>query len=182
MKLHLLACSVLALAACGGAKPKTTDPTTTTPPADAVLAIGELKFYAGDKLGMHLHADGKLEAATGADDKLEEVALVKTDGTITAGGKTARFGADGSLSGPNGETAPFKLDGATLVAGDKRVTIDDKGNVLINGAVDKDAKALRIEGATSAPLQRTALVLLALMMTGDSHDEATPAPATPPAK
>jgi hypothetical protein len=179
MRLQLVACSVLAVAACGGAKTKPADPIVPQPAAEPVLALGDLKFYAGDKVVMHLHADGQLEALASDNGPLQQIAIVKDDGSIIANGKAAHVTTDGTLTGSDGAVAPFKLEGAALVAGPQRATIDDKGNLLINGELDKDATALRIEGATNAKLQRTALLLLGMMLIADRDGSATPPPPTP---
>jgi hypothetical protein len=178
--------ALLGVAACA-AKTKDTTTTTTTPTSTAgsVLAISELKFFEGDKLGLHLHPDGRLEGleTRNGAEAWHDLAILKADGTITPpnGGTAAHVNADGSFVGPKGEVAPFKLDGATLVSSDgKKISLDAKGNLVLDGKPGE--KAFRVEGATDAATQRTALVIMAMLMEGEEH----PAPPTkvevPPAK
>lgn len=162
--LSLLA--VAGLLACGGkavAKPQAAAApkasTTTT------VELAELKFYVGDDLGMQLHADGHVLVMTEA--QWADIGRIATDGTITApdGSTRGHITADGSVVGPSGKAAPFHMEGTTLVLADRRFTIDDKG-VLQGG--EKMQAQTRIEGATTPGLKRTALVLLASLMTS-SH-------------
>jgi hypothetical protein len=178
----------ITLAACGGGnKQPATEPTPTTPttaaaaPASAgTVELGELKFYAGDDLGMQLHANGHLEvkmaheeAGKPPETMWQDIGAIATDGTITTadGQKHGQITADGSLVSPDGKTAPFHIEGEALVIADKKITIDDKG--IVQGGND-GGHPMRIEGATTPGLRRTALVLLAVVMA--SPDEPTPAP------
>jgi hypothetical protein len=167
---HTFVAALLAFVACGGSKPATD--TTPKPAADALLAIGELKFYDGDKLGVHLFPDGRLQVLANKNgaETWQDIATVKADGTITGPkGESAHVNADGTITGPKGEVAQFKLDGAALVAGDKRLTIDDKGVFLLNGKTD--GPQLRVEGASDAKLQRTALVIVGMLMVPGEQSE-----------
>ena len=176
--------AVIGLAACGGGnKPAATAttpaPETTTAPASGI-ELAELKFYEGDDLGMQLHADGHLQVKVShseqgkpAEEKWMDVGVIDADGSVSdaEGKKHGTIGADGSFKSPEGQTAPFHVEGETLVVGDKKITIDDKG--ILQGGNDM-GKPMRIEGATTPGLKRTALVLLAILM-------ASPEPqATPP--
>jgi hypothetical protein len=131
-----------------------------------MIELAELRFYAGQNLGMQLHADGHLEVK--ADQAWVEVGSVAPDGTLRAPDGTQRghVTADGSVVGPSGKTAPFHVEGETLVVGDRKLTIDDKG--MLQGG-DYLQGPMRIEGATTPGLKRTALVVLATIMTAGRH-------------
>jgi hypothetical protein len=184
------------LAACGGGhKPAPAEPTPT--PAAAPMPtgpweLGELKFYQGDEMGMQLHANGHLEVklvhgepGKPPVERWQDVGALTPDGTVTAidGKKHAEIKPDGSVVTQDGATAPFHLEGETLVVADKKITIDDKG--ILQGGNDM-GKPMRIEGATTPGLKRTALVVLALIMASpqDAHEPAptatSPAPVPPP--
>jgi hypothetical protein len=181
----------IALAACGGGN-KPVAP-VAAPPAVPVAAaapagsieLGELKFYAGDDLGMQIHANGHFEVRVSkadpgkpAETSWQDVGSIAADGTISSsdGAKHGQVKPDGSFVGPEGQVAPFKLDGEALVVADKKITIDDKG--ILQGGNDM-GKPMRIEGATTPGLKRTALIVLALLMGGpeDGHG----GPDAPPA-
>lgn len=182
---------VAALAACGGGhKPAPAEPTPTPSAAPAPTGpweLGELKFYQGDELGMQLHANGHLEVklvhgepGKPPEERWQDVGAVSPDGTVTAidGKKHAEIKPDGSVVTQDGTTAPFHLEGETLVVSDKKITIDDKG--ILQGGNDM-GKPMRIEGATTPGLKRTALVVLALIMSAGEREPATPPTATSPA-
>jgi len=176
-KLALFA--MLAFAACGGkTKPTTTtDVANTDLKAAAVVELAELKFFEGDDLGMKLHSDGHLEVkgmksggGQPATESWQDVGSIGADGTLTHDGKVhGTFKPDGSFVTADGKTLPFKLDGDTLTADDKKITLDDKG-VLQGG--NPMPKPMRVEGASTPGLRRTALLVLALMLSsgpGESH-------------
>jgi hypothetical protein len=176
----------ITLAACGGGNKapaaETTPATPTTAqaqpaaPASAsgAIEVGELKFYSGDQVGMQLHANGHLEVAMTkneagkpAQTSWQDVAAIGTDGTISSpdGKKHGQIKPDGSFITEDGQTGPFHLEGETLVVADKKLTIDDKG--MLQGAGES---SLRIEGATTPGLRRTALVLVALVLAAGPED------------
>ena len=169
---------VLLVAACGGSQPApTATPATPTPattaPASNGITLCELKFYEGDVARLALHADGKLEAnmrgdKPGEKDAWTTVAQLTADGKISGGGQpVGELRPDGTFVAPNGQTADFKLEGDVLVAGDKRVSLDDKG-VLQGG--NPGSEKLHVEGAVDAASRRTALFILAVMIsTGSEH-------------
>ncbi len=190
-KLLFLAAALLA--ACGGGpKPAPAEPTPAPAAAPAAPTgpweLGELKFYQGDELGMQLHANGHLEVklvhgepGKPPEERWQDVGAVSPDGTVTAidGKKHAEIKPDGSVVTQDGATAPFHLEGDTLVVADKKITIDDKG--ILQGGNDM-GKPMRIEGATTPGLKRTALVVLALILSSGPQ-EAPPtatSPAAPP--
>lgn len=180
----------IALAACGGGNKQPATPAAPVPApvaaSTSTVELGELKFYEGDDLGLQLHANGHLEvkmthaeAGKPAQTMWHDVGSVAADGTISDadGKKHAQITADGSMVTPDGQKAPFHLDGEALVIADKKITIDDKG--MLQGGNDM-GKPVRIEGATTPGLKRTALVVLALLMASpDGDDGHGPAPAQP---
>lgn len=189
--MHKLSSLIVAIliAACGGGnkQPATaTTPTTATTaaatPAAGAIELGELKFYAGDELGMQLTAAGHLQVAMShaepgkpAETSWQDVGSIAADGTLSSadGKKHGQIKPDGSFVTDDGHTGPFHLEGETLVVGDNKITIDDKG--LLQGGQPM-GKPMRIEGATTPGLKRTALVLLALLMASgpDEGHEAPP--------
>jgi hypothetical protein len=181
--------AVIALAACGGGnKPAATTATPApeaTAPKAGGLELAELKFYEGDDLGMQLHADGHLQVKMShstdgkpAEEKWMDVGVIGADGSVsdTEGKKHGTIEADGSFKGPDGQTAPFHIEGETLVVGDKKITIDDKG--ILQGGNDM-GKPMRIEGATTPGLKRTALVLLAILMASPEPQSSPPQESSP---
>ncbi len=180
----------IVLAACGGGNKPAATQTAPLPTATATAAastgtveLGELKFFEGDEMGMQLHANGHLEvkmthseAGKPPQDSWQEVGAIAADGSVTGpdGKKHAEIKADGSMVSPDGQTAPFHLEGETLVIADKKITIDDKG--ILQGGND-GGKPVRIEGATTPGLKRTALVLLALLMASPEEGESHAQPA-----
>ncbi len=168
---------IVLVAACGGSQPAPPTTPATPPPATGAATTGitlcELKFYEGDVARLALHADGKLEAnlrddKPGSTDTWTAVAQLTADGKIAHDGQSiGELRPDGTFVGPNGQTADFKMEGDVLVAADKRVTLDDKG-VLQGGNPGSDK--LHVEGATDAASRRTALFILAVMIsTGSEH-------------
>jgi len=170
--------AALAIAACGGGnKPAATSPTpaaaATTAPVAGGLELADLKFYAGEELGFQLHANGHLEAhVTKTADGKPVPAIwvaagdIAADGSVTDdnGQKQGVIQSDGSFKTPDGQTAPFHLEGETLVIADKKLTLDDHGNLM---GLDSGA-TMRIEGATTPGRKRTALILLAIMVSSPS--------------
>jgi len=142
----------------------------TAAPAGALLGIREMTFFERDQPQMHLAANGNLEMrivhfhaqVRTVDNKF--LGTLAADGTITNAikDKVAHLAADGTLTGPDGKVAPFKLVGETLIVDDKTFTIDAKGMVAKNGApVDPP---LRVEGASDALTRRTALLALGFVL------------------
>jgi hypothetical protein len=180
MKLALFV--VITVAACGGTPQKPTTEMTTKAGQSAVVELAELQFFEGDDLGMKLHSDGHLEvkmthseANKPATEMWHDVGSLGADGTLTHDGKAhGALKADGTVVTTDGKVLGFKLDGDTLVVDDKHITLDDHG-VLKGG--NPMPKPMRVEGASTKGLRRTALVVLALWMTGMHAESSAPKPA-----
>jgi hypothetical protein len=173
--------SLFLVAACSSNSSK---PVTNVVAPEPVLAITELKFYEGDKLGMELHPDGSLRVL----DKKNGVESWKTLGTLAADGSVkpivpakpgGKLGADGTFTSPSGQVAPFKVEADALVIGDKKLTLGADGVFAMNGATANPP--VRVEGATDAKSRKTALFVLGIvMMTGVQVEESVEAaPAVP---
>ena len=194
--MHKLAwLTIVLLAACGGSSSKPATTASTTAPSTTEMAPGHapvvelaaLSFYEGDELGMKLQPDGHLqvkqkssEAGKPVTEKWLDVASLAADGTLTTeGGKVnGALHADGSFVTADGKTLPFKLEGDTLIAKDQHITVDAKG--MLQGG-NPMPKPMRVDGASTPGLRRTALLVLALIMTGDAHPAAPASTTATPA-
>jgi hypothetical protein len=167
--MKLVIAFALALAACGGSPPPApAAPAAAPPPAPPPMtgiALAELKFYVGDIPRLALHADGRLEqnmrATKSAKDSWVVVATVTADGKLAHDGQPiGELRPDGTFVTADGKVQPFKLDGDALIVGERRLTVDEAGN--LQGG-DPKAEKLRIEGASDAGARRSALLLLAII-------------------
>jgi hypothetical protein len=158
------------LVACGSSpKPRPTPPAPTA--TAGIVELAELTFYEGDEAGLKVHADGRIEtkftrSVSGQPPETgwRNVAVLASDGTLTVKGTVAaRIKSDGTAASATGTMLPFNLDGDALVVDSKRVTIDEKG--AVQGA-NPMARSLRVEGASTPGLRRTALIVLAVAMGG----------------
>ncbi len=161
MTRSLVVLAVLAVACGGKPAPQTAE--------NASLAISELKFYDNDKLGMQLHVDGKIDIRYTriqngtVIEGWEQLGTLAPDGTLTSNDQKFRIRPDGTVKKPDGSTETmFRFDGDTLVLGDKRVTIDPQGVLLVNGQPTPNG-TMRVEGANDPRTRHTALVLVALL-------------------
>ncbi len=167
-----LALALVLAAACGGGGTKktdttpTTDTTTTTPTGGAVeLELGELKLIDVSKnKALLVHADGTIELDG------QKPAKVTKDGKIAkidTGEVGFTLNADGTISGPDGKSVGVTLaaDG-TLTSGDKKISVDDAGKLV---GANPAAPEMKIEGASTPGLKRTAMfVLVALTTPGET--------------
>ena len=171
----------LGLAACGS--PSTpaeapVAPATAAPAPTAVgtlLGIGEIKVRDGDKDLFAIHANGDVQFFV--ENQWKTIGKVSADGKlVTADGQTGQLQANGGFTTPDGP-APFKLDGTALVAGDKRLTIEN-GKIVGGG---DGANTVAIAGADSDGTKRTTLLLLGLLILSSQSEAGSAAPAAPPA-
>ena len=166
---------VLFAAACGSKKPApaTPPPTTTTATAsgEVTLELGEMKLVDVNKnKAVLIHADGTIE--------FEGVkgAKVTKDGKITNDQGEVGFTLqpDGTIKGPDGRVVEVTLTAEGAIKnGDKTISLDDKGALV---GANPDAPQMRIEGATSTGLKRTAMFVL-IALTTPEPEASAPAPA-----
>lgn len=164
----------LAAAACGGKSSST--PTTPEPPVTekaanlSTLELGELKIVDTEKNeAVLVHADGKIEIGGNV------IATITADGKLKspAGEELMMLEADGSLKVKSGQVPPIVFGPDSVTAEGKTVTIDAEGKI-VGGT---DAAPLKVEGATTPGLKRTALFVLLGLTMGSS--EPPPPPAAP---
>jgi hypothetical protein len=166
------------LVACGSKKPEAAkpDPTTTTTTAATadVLELGEMKLVDVNKnKAVLIHADGSIE--------YEGVkgAIVTKDGKITNDKGEVGFALqpDGTIKGPENDTLSVTLtaEGANK-SGDKTISLDENGGLL---GSNPDAPQMRIEGATTTGLKRTAMFVLIALTTPSPTPESAPSPTAP---
>lgn len=152
----------LGLGACGHSSPAPMAPAKPEVAATgSLLKLAEITFTDHDNPAIKVHADGGVEIM---DDNKQwkPVGKLSTDGKfVVTDGSTGQLDADGTFKTPDGP-APFKLDGDALVAGDKRVTIDDKGSIV---GGNPGADTIKITGATDVGTKRTALLILGVLLT-----------------
>jgi hypothetical protein len=174
-------------AACGSSSPAPVSPTAASgsavattaaacaPPAQpGLLGITDIKVKDGGKDMMAVKANGDIQIN---DSGWKTIGKLDPSGKfVTADGQTGQLGADGSFTTPEGP-APFKLDGAALVANGQRITIE---NGKIVGGNDT-AKTVEIECANDDSTKRTTLLILGLLLSAPSEGAAPAATATPAA-
>jgi len=167
---------LLGTAACGGGSK--TEPTTPMAKTDGApsLALGEMKLTDVNKnKSISIHADGSIEldgtspAKVTADGHIITVADNKTVMTL---------GADGTVKAADGTDLGVKISAdGSLTMKDQTISIDEAGNVKGGNA---DAPPLKVEGATSPELKRTAMfVLLTLVTSEPTTVPPQPAAVTP---
>ena len=172
MKRLAIAFALLA-AACSSKKAEPTVPTgggSAEPAvASATLELGELKLIdVGKNKALLIHANGEIEYEGNTGVK------VTKNGTIMNEKGEVGFTllADGSIKGPDGKIIDITLSPEGVIkSGDKTISIADDGS--LSGA-NPEAPQMKIEGATTPGLKRTAMFVLVALTT---PDEAPPPPA-----
>jgi len=177
-----LAIALLFAAACGSSKKP--DPASAfgygekqagsgVAATGVTLELGELKLVeVSNNKALSIHADGQIEYEG------QSGVRVTKDGTIVNDKGEVGFTllADGSIKGPDNKVIDVTLtpDGV-IKSGDKQISINADGT--LSGA-NPQAPQMRIEGATTPGLKRTAMfVLIALTTPEDAPVEnAPPAP------
>lgn len=153
---------MLGMAACGG---RPSPAPAVAPAHPALLTLGEMKLI---------------------DVKSKATVVFRADGNLQVDGSTkARVTADGKLFATNGEilfelqrdgtimdVAYGKLLGGAIIEEDgslsvssSRFSIADSGE-LVGRDVAASASVIRIEGATSTGLKRTAMFVFVLLVLG----------------
>jgi hypothetical protein len=173
-------------AACGSSSPAPVAPNAgagsavaqptaaCAPPAQpGLLGITDITVKDAGKDAMAVKANGDVQVNDGGWKTIGK--LDPTGKFVTADGQTGQLGADGTFSTPEGP-APFKLDGAALVASGQRITIE---NGKIVGGNDS-AKTVEIVCANDDSTKRTALLILGLILSAQTS-AAPPATETPAA-
>jgi hypothetical protein len=174
--MHKLAL-IAVLVACGGSSKPAAAPAAGA--AKVNLVLGELKIVdVGKDKAIAVRADGTIEA-----DGTPVGIKVTADGRVIRTDTTEvgfQLLPDGTIKGPRGEVLEVTLgaDG-TISNGDKKISLDDQG-LIVGG--NPDAPQVRIEGATSPELKRTAMFVL-ITLTSPIQTPAPPATqsAPPPA-
>ena len=175
VKYLIASMAVAALGACDGAKRVGPNPAKG---GVAVLTITELKFMYGTDLGVVLHPDGLLEykgkitvAGGPTEEHWYELARLTPDGKVNHEGEyVGELLSDGSFKMADGQFAPFKLIGETLLVEGKKITLDDKG--MFHGP--DDGINVHVLGITDAGSKRTALLLAGLVAGGKVTSSAGP--------
>lgn len=177
---RLIAIALL-VAACGSKKPEsaTANTTSSSTSVATVLELGELKLIDVSKnKAVLVHASGEVEVPD-----MPVKMKITTDGQLIRS-DTGEVGLqllpDGTVKEGKDGTAVagvmLAADG-TLTVNDKTLTLD-AGGMLVGG--NPDAPPLKVEGATTPGLKRTAMfVTLALTMPGRKHEASAPAPTGP---
>lgn len=166
--------TVLLAAACGGS-PKATGTAGTAEPTRDVLAIGEMKLIDVNKdQALLIHADGSVEL----DGK--KFAKVTTDGKL-AKYDTGEVGftlkADGTVTAADGKDLGAKISAdGVLSIGDKTISISESGEIV---GGNPDAPKMKVAGATSGKLKRTAMFVLLVMITSEPGSDAEVKSGTP---
>ena len=173
-----IAIALLFAAACGSKKPETTTPPTGSGSAVAAtgvtLELGELKLVeVSNNKALSIHADGQIEYEGQTGVK------VTRDGTIVNDKGEIGFTllADGAIKGPDGKVIDVTLtpDGVIKSNG-KEISISADGT--LSGA-NPEAPQMRIEGATTPGLRRTAMFVLIALTTPEEAPPPQNAPAAP---
>jgi hypothetical protein len=147
-----------------------------TAAAGATLELGDMKLVdVGKNKALVIRANGEIEyeGAVGAK--------VTKEGTIVNDKGEVGFTllADGSIKGPDGKVIDVTLSPEGVVkVGDKMISIDVDGS--LKGA-NPEAPKMKIEGATTPGLKRTAMFVLVALTTPDETPPPPPATSVPPA-
>lgn len=167
---------VLLAAACSSKKSEPTTPTgggaAVTATAGVTLELGEMKLVDLSKnkaLVIRANGDIEYEGNTGVK--------VTKDGTIVNDKGEVGFTLlpDGSIKGPDGKVIDVTLSAEGVIkTGDKAVSINADGTLL---GANPDAPQMKVEGATTPGLKRTALFVLIALTTPD--EAPAPAPTAP---
>jgi hypothetical protein len=171
-----LAIAFMLLAACSAKKTETTTPTgggsNVAAVEGATLELGELRLVGvGENKALLIHANGDIEyeGAVGAK--------VTKNGTIVNDKGEVGFTllADGSIKDSAGKVIDVTLSPDGVVkSGDKTISIEADGS--LKGA-NPEAPQMKIEGATTPGLRRTAMFVLVALTTPDEPPPPAPAPA-----
>jgi len=157
----------LALTACGGAAPDTSDHASPSDGAStggetAVLTFGDVAFFADGQAGPVLFADGHVEMEG------ETIGSFHADGRLVsaAGELLAVLHPDGTLESDalGGNAGSITADG-TLTHGETVLRFDDAGNVV---GGPEGLPGLRAEGVGPSS-RRASMFIIALFVLSAAH-------------
>jgi len=169
-------------AACKSKKQDTTPPTggsgepaavNVAPDPNVKMELGEMKIVDVNKnKAVLVHANGEIEYEGQVGAKVTAQGQIVND----KGEVGFTLLADGTIKGPDGKIVNVMLtaEGA-IKSGDKSVSIADDGS--LSGA-NPEAPPMKIEGATTVGLKRTALFVLIVLTTPDEPPPVAPTPTT----
>jgi hypothetical protein len=167
-------------AGCKSKQPDTTPPTTgsAAPAGDPKLApdpnvkleLAEMKIIdVGKNLAIAIHADGTIEYEGQIGAKVTPNGQIVND----KGDVGFTLMSDGAIKGPDGTIVDLNLSADGVIkSGDRTISVKDDGT--LDGA-NPEAPQMRIEGATTPALKRTAMFVLIVLTT---PEETQPPPAT----
>lgn len=182
LALLLLLVAPFAIGGCKSKQADTTPPTqgsATPPPGDPKLApdpnvtleLGEMKIIdVAKNVAISIHADGTIEYEGKIGAKVTAQGQIVND----KGDVGFTLMADGSIKGPDGNIVDVTLSPeGSIKSGDKAISIKDDGT--LDGA-NPDAPQMRVEGASTPGLKRTAMLVLIVLTTPEEPPQAPPAP------
>ena len=145
---------LLVVAACGTTPHKPAE-TPTGPSAD--LAISEIRIMERQR-AILLHDDGTVELVNGAAKSV--LGTLRRDGVFTDyNGVVSTLQPDGSFT-PAGGTSQFTLRDETLTLPDRVVSFDDHDRLQ-----GMPGENVTLQGVTGVETQRSALLLIGVIMT-----------------
>lgn len=148
----------LGLAACGSPSTPAAHAPAPVPAivATDMLGLGEITVRSENQDVFQIHANGDVQFAT--NQGLQKVGKLEVSGKLTTvDNRVAQLQPDGSLTTPTGPE-PFKLDGAALVAGPNRLTIEN-GKMVGVGGPD-----VIVTGADTDLKKRSALLIFGIVL------------------
>jgi hypothetical protein len=171
----------LAAAGCPAKKADTTPPppngSNTPPPGDpnakpdpnVTLELGEMKIVDINKnAAISIHADGTIEFDGQVGAKVTPQGQIVND----KGDVGFTLFADGSIKGPDGKIENLSLSNDGVIkSGDRTISIKDDGT--LDGS-NPDAPQMRIEGATTPALKRSAMFVLIVLTTPEETQPPPP--------
>jgi hypothetical protein len=205
MRKLLFAICFAGVAACGGKPSTTTTTPTTTPttaPAATVLELGEITIFDGDQPMVKIHADGSTELGGHSGSmEIKPGQPASTDSLPVVWKPGPKLGTDGSVStngevrgrvSADGKIVDVKTNQALpMVVSDDKIDITEGGKTVsillaadgtvsfAGGNASQPDKPPHVQGATTPGKRRTALVLMALLLSGGDAEATPPTTSSP---